>query len=206
MPVIYKTKSSICDVCLRPSSKICTACHYARYCSAECQRVDWSSHRAICRDLTVSAYEEARWLHWFSNHDESMAQMIVPDETVDIQYDGEIYIVNNYSTRTYMSTLSAADREHLMRYIAAETTTAGRTPVSVPRQVEHKEYQVRTCSRVDRPTDVSHVDGVTVTPATAVPPGYTLFRYSYTAGPRWELLRRAVPVESKAESTEAKTE
>ena len=31
------------------ASKRCSQCRYASYCSAECQRSDWKSHKATCK-------------------------------------------------------------------------------------------------------------------------------------------------------------
>jgi MYND finger len=37
--------------CAKPL-KCCGACKTARYCSEECQRADWSSHRVLCKAIT----------------------------------------------------------------------------------------------------------------------------------------------------------
>ena len=38
-------------LCLR----VCTGCNTARFCSAECQRHAWSSHKVVCRAIAATA-------------------------------------------------------------------------------------------------------------------------------------------------------
>lgn len=39
-----------CTQCGAPSKKVCSKCHKARYCSIDCQRLDWDDHKLICVD------------------------------------------------------------------------------------------------------------------------------------------------------------
>jgi len=43
-----------CTVCNKTATKRCSRCHGAYYCSTECQRRDWSSHKLHCFSPTVS--------------------------------------------------------------------------------------------------------------------------------------------------------
>ena len=39
----------VCDVCEQSAKKKCARCGCRRYCSVDCQRKDWSTHKADCR-------------------------------------------------------------------------------------------------------------------------------------------------------------
>ena len=41
--------SNQCRVCGASEARRCAGCEQARYCSRECQQVDWPRHRKICR-------------------------------------------------------------------------------------------------------------------------------------------------------------
>ena len=38
----------ICAVCNKVDAKLCTGCRVVSYCSRECQRADWASHKRSC--------------------------------------------------------------------------------------------------------------------------------------------------------------
>jgi hypothetical protein len=41
-----------CSCCIeKNASKLCTGCHYNRYCSAECQKNDWPIHKMWCKKI-----------------------------------------------------------------------------------------------------------------------------------------------------------
>ena len=42
-----------CKVCAKSGIKlkVCSGCHYVKYCSKECQSKDWASHKAFCLNL-----------------------------------------------------------------------------------------------------------------------------------------------------------
>jgi hypothetical protein len=42
-----------CAACKKPSEnlKVCARCHSASYCNADCQRADWTKHKAVCKSL-----------------------------------------------------------------------------------------------------------------------------------------------------------
>lgn len=42
-------KTGLCQVCGAPSSQRCGRCKAASYCSHECQRRDWPSHKVACQ-------------------------------------------------------------------------------------------------------------------------------------------------------------
>ncbi|KAI5865960.1 hypothetical protein GGS23DRAFT_362464 [Durotheca rogersii] len=47
-----------CIVCNKPDAHFCNRCKSARYCSQQCQQIDWPTHRLLCRafsDFDVSA-------------------------------------------------------------------------------------------------------------------------------------------------------
>lgn len=44
-------QSVTCSVCEKKSSKTCSLCNVARYCSPECQKIDWKVHKSECKTL-----------------------------------------------------------------------------------------------------------------------------------------------------------
>jgi MYND finger len=44
-------ESFCCQQCCKiaTSMSVCTKCHLARYCSAECQSADWGKHKLYCK-------------------------------------------------------------------------------------------------------------------------------------------------------------
>ncbi|KAI0634533.1 hypothetical protein C8Q77DRAFT_1073092 [Trametes polyzona] len=44
-------KDTGCDVCGKSAPRRCGQCQSASYCSQECQRVDWPTHKKTCRSL-----------------------------------------------------------------------------------------------------------------------------------------------------------
>jgi len=46
-----------CVSCSSPGDKKCTACHSVTYCSAKCQKKDWSRHKRLCVPLMVQKTE-----------------------------------------------------------------------------------------------------------------------------------------------------
>ena len=43
-----RKKSNEDDEAVRPEFKKCSRCKLAPYCSQDCQRSDWNSHKKIC--------------------------------------------------------------------------------------------------------------------------------------------------------------
>ncbi|XP_068215601.1 SET domain-containing protein SmydA-8-like [Palaemon carinicauda] len=41
-------ESSPCKVCQKPATQSCSSCHASFYCSRECQKKDWRSHKESC--------------------------------------------------------------------------------------------------------------------------------------------------------------
>ncbi|MCJ1354843.1 MAG: hypothetical protein MMC33_004833 [Icmadophila ericetorum] len=39
-----------CTICNEPNAQVCGGCQSSKYCSSECQRVDWSVHKLLCRE------------------------------------------------------------------------------------------------------------------------------------------------------------
>jgi hypothetical protein len=46
--------------CGKGGNKACTSCHWAYYCSRECQKNDWVEHRIMCRECAVPEIEIVR--------------------------------------------------------------------------------------------------------------------------------------------------
>ncbi|XP_066945616.1 SET domain-containing protein SmydA-8-like isoform X2 [Macrobrachium rosenbergii] len=46
-------ESRICEVCRVPATQSCSSCHASFYCSRECQKKDWKSHRGSCIPYTI---------------------------------------------------------------------------------------------------------------------------------------------------------
>ena len=44
-----KPPANNCAVCKRATTQRCSSCHVEYYCSAECQKSDWQSHKATCK-------------------------------------------------------------------------------------------------------------------------------------------------------------
>jgi hypothetical protein len=45
---------SLCTMCLKPGENVCGGCEQARYCSTECQRADWPTHKKLCKAFKAS--------------------------------------------------------------------------------------------------------------------------------------------------------
>lgn len=60
-----RTTQQKCQRCSRANVKLllCSACHQAAYCSAECQRQDRQNHKPLCRQgkQALAALESAEW-------------------------------------------------------------------------------------------------------------------------------------------------
>ncbi|KAI0854319.1 hypothetical protein F5Y00DRAFT_256812 [Daldinia vernicosa] len=42
-----------CAVCWKEGSQLCASCKSCHYCSKECQKADWKSHKLLCKDMTT---------------------------------------------------------------------------------------------------------------------------------------------------------
>lgn len=49
--------------CKEPATKYCGVCRYACYCSIECQREDWSTHKTFCKPNEKKKIKDMRLLH-----------------------------------------------------------------------------------------------------------------------------------------------
>ncbi|KAI0762020.1 hypothetical protein BD413DRAFT_587163 [Trametes elegans] len=38
-----------CAVCYEDATRVCAACKYTRYCSVQCQKADWKTHKKGCQ-------------------------------------------------------------------------------------------------------------------------------------------------------------
>jgi len=45
--------SKACAVCDKESTTRCSRCHTQYYCSRDCQKSDWASHKANCKKATA---------------------------------------------------------------------------------------------------------------------------------------------------------
>ena len=68
---LRRNKSSVklCLVCLKKSTKCCSKCGVAYYCSAECQKSHWKSHKKVCG---LSEREEA--IQFLKENDSSFVE------------------------------------------------------------------------------------------------------------------------------------
>lgn len=46
--------SALCRVCFMSATKKCARCKFARYCSEECQKKDWTKHKIVCTNFKLS--------------------------------------------------------------------------------------------------------------------------------------------------------
>ncbi|KAI1651927.1 uncharacterized protein F4817DRAFT_85270 [Daldinia loculata] len=42
-----------CAVCWKEGGQLCASCKSCHYCSKECQKADWKSHKLLCKDMTT---------------------------------------------------------------------------------------------------------------------------------------------------------
>ena len=42
----------ICSICKKPTDKTCARCRKARFCSVECQRKGWPTHKKTCKEYS----------------------------------------------------------------------------------------------------------------------------------------------------------
>ena len=47
-------EKSTCAVCQTPSKLQCSACKITYYCSRDCQKKDWKTHKQLCKKPTDS--------------------------------------------------------------------------------------------------------------------------------------------------------
>jgi hypothetical protein len=43
------TKSTPCSICKNPATSRCSGCNLSYYCSKDCQKIDWKSHKPECK-------------------------------------------------------------------------------------------------------------------------------------------------------------
>ena len=53
------TADLFCAICDTPGVHACSGCHEVRYCSKECQKVDWPIHKLVCKTF-VTEFSEAK--------------------------------------------------------------------------------------------------------------------------------------------------
>ena len=58
LPIKYP--HDICAVCLQPAKQLCSRCKHIYYCSTDCQKKDWKTHKPCCG--TDQAPESTRLL------------------------------------------------------------------------------------------------------------------------------------------------
>ena len=55
-----KMADEVCSVCSKEGAKKCSRCKTQFYCSKECQKKDWKTHKSICREVAhIAAKEKA---------------------------------------------------------------------------------------------------------------------------------------------------
>jgi hypothetical protein len=51
--IINKYMKSICHICEKRTTFLCSICKIVRYCSKECQRIDWKKHKEKCKSAKI---------------------------------------------------------------------------------------------------------------------------------------------------------
>lgn len=49
----HQMATSTCTICNGSNAKVCSSCHSISYCSPECQKLDWTLHKTICKTFTT---------------------------------------------------------------------------------------------------------------------------------------------------------
>lgn len=103
----------LCNICTKPGPRICANCHNSRYCSRECQQVDWPTHKLVCKtfkDFQKRPEERSRraiyfpdsggraqftWLPFTHVDDECEGHYHVPDLSIPFRKDKRAYAMMN---------------------------------------------------------------------------------------------------------------
>ena len=76
-----------CPVCEKDAGNICGVCSVVGYCSAECQRADWSKHKQVCKSLAEFLAQEqasADEAALAAQNNDSIPEEPVPDEPSEV--------------------------------------------------------------------------------------------------------------------------
>lgn len=46
--LVERLAAQQCNLCAKPSTSLCSACHAIYYCTRECQKTDWAVHKPFC--------------------------------------------------------------------------------------------------------------------------------------------------------------
>lgn len=76
--------------CEEYGKKYCSACKYAYYCSLECQRKDWPSHKRLC-DKSKFSLTEKRDIKFINKLDASIIRDMVVADFCGKKYSGNDY-------------------------------------------------------------------------------------------------------------------
>jgi hypothetical protein len=84
-----------CDCCGQKNSFVCSQCKVAAYCSSNCQRKNWDSHKSTCKDLKKlwGLYEACQLKMKNAFPDQTDLNKVSMDE-------GKVVIVNNWISMT----------------------------------------------------------------------------------------------------------
>ena len=81
-----------CQVChISSNIKGCSKCHVSYYCSVDCQKQDWTSHKPICQAITNTTVSNP----WFSKkqrHDQLVPLKIVSIDEMDLLKDANSFM------------------------------------------------------------------------------------------------------------------
>lgn len=53
-----------CEVCRKPAKQFCSSCREVFYCSRDCQKQDWKTHKAKCKPFVVKTHPVYGRLVW----------------------------------------------------------------------------------------------------------------------------------------------
>lgn len=94
--MVKPTSESYCIMCNAPGASRCLGCKNANYCSADCQKADWQTHKLLCKQYTqVSASARPSTRHF-------LGLIFPPEESKPeflwIEAEGETRLLAHHSS------------------------------------------------------------------------------------------------------------
>lgn len=56
MSAKHKMAEQKCEVCRKPAKQFCSSCREVFYCSRDCQKQDWKTHKAKCKPFVIKTH------------------------------------------------------------------------------------------------------------------------------------------------------
>jgi hypothetical protein len=115
--------NNICNIltCNNISKSKCSICKIVRYCSINCQRNDWQSHKKYCQNLE-------------NQNNENLKQIGIEDKEYcrlidDLKHNKQTYYINNLGIKKEVIILNAepCEKDTLIKLIPSE----GRKIISI---------------------------------------------------------------------------